>query len=184
MKSIYIPEHHIRNLFHSLTLNDDSRTVLNNLVLKFDYSYSKFMYMIFSAYANMYVSVLDEHSRLTQQEVKRAMNKLSVLRREINVNNVYVADKYDMLYGITCTGTIGNMRFKDYLYEDMYSRLENLLGVAYATNYLEDIFDSIECITTLIESNLISVSEDPEDVDGNIIFYLDIQQEGLLFIII
>lgn len=184
MKTIFIPENHLSAIFNSLTLKDDSRAVLHNVVVRFDHSYTNFMYSIFSAYSNVYVSLMDEHCELSREEIRDAFNKLVVLRREIKPGNIFVADKLDLLYGVSCTGDTRNTKFKDFMYEDMCSRLENLLGVQKALDYMEDTFEAIEYVTGMIEGNLMAVAQSTDDEDGNMLFYLDIVPEGLLFIII
>lgn len=184
MKTIYIPEGHLRSIFNSLALNDHTRAVLNNIIVRFDHDYAKFMYGIFSAYSKTYVSLMDEQCELSREEARVAMEKLIILRREINPANIFIADKLDLLYGVSCTGDMRNVKFKDFMYEDIYSRLENLLGVKHAQDCMEDIFEAIEFVTGIIEGNLISIAQSMDEEQGNITFYLDIVHEGLLFIII
>lgn len=184
MKTIFIPENHLRQIFNALTITDECRAVLNNIIVRFDHDYTKFMFGIFSAYSKVYISLMDEHCELSRQEARTAMEKLIILRRQINPANIFVADRFDLLYGVSCTGDLRNTKFKDFMYEDMYSRLENLFGVRVAQEHMEDVFEAIEFVTGMIEGNLISLANSMGDEEGNILFYLDTVQEGLLFIII
>ena len=184
MKTIYIPENCLRTIFNSLTLRDDTRAVLNTIITRYDHDYTKFMYGIFSAYSKVYISLIDEHCELSRHEARQAMEKLSTLRREINPINIFVADKFDLLYGVSCTGDLRNVKFKDFMYEDMYSRLENILGAYNANDYMEDIFESIEHVAGMIEGNLIAIAQSIDEEAPNVMFYLDIVNSGLLFILI
>lgn len=184
MKTIYIPEAYLRTIFNSLTLRDDTRSVLNTIITRYDHDYTKFMYGIFSAYSKVYINLIDEHCELSRQEVRQTLDKLTSLRREINPRNIFVADKFDLLYGVSCTGDLRNVKFKDYMYEDMFSRLENLLGAHNANEYMEDIFEAIEHVAGMIEGSLISVAQSIDEEAPNIVFYIDIVNSGLLFILI
>lgn len=184
MKTIYIPENHLRSIFNTLTLTDDSHAVLNNVITRFDHDYSKFMYGIFSAYNRVCISMMDEHCEMSRDELRGAMEKLIRVRQHINPANIFVADKLDLLYGVSCTGDVRNVKFKDFMYEDIYSRLENLVGIHRASQYMEDIFEAIEFVTGMIEGNLIAISNTSGEEDGNMVFYLDATNEGLVFIII
>lgn len=184
MKTIFIPEHHLRHIFSSLSLRDDVRSVLNNVITRFDHDYIRFMHSIFSVYSKVYVSLMDEHCELSREESRSAMEKLIVLRQQINPANIFVADRFDLLYGVTCTGDMRNSKFKDFMYEDIYSRLENLLGVQRAPQYMEDVFESIEFVTGMIEGALMGVAIENDDEEGNVLFYLEPLPQGLLFILI
>ena len=184
MKTIYIPEGHLRVMFNSLTLRDDVKAILNTVITRFDHDYTKFMYGIFSAYSRVFVSLMDEQCELSRQEIHRAMAQLTFLRKEIIPGNIFVADKFDLLYGVACTGDLRSARFKEFMYEDMYSRLENIIGRHRAPECMEDIFEAIEHIAGLIEGSLIAVSQSLGEDDANIVFYLDIVNSGLLFVLI
>jgi hypothetical protein len=184
MKTIYIPEHHLRQTFHALTITDEAKVVLNNIITRFDQGYARFMHGIFSAYSKVHVSLMDEHCEASVEETRALLEKFLTLRREINPVNIFIADKFDLLYGVSCTGDTRNVKFKDFMYEDIYNRLENLYGADKASEHMEDIFESIEFVTGLIEGSLIALSQNANEDQGNITFYVDIHHEGLLFIII
>lgn len=184
MKTIFMPEHQLRHLFSSLNLSEDSHAVLNNIILRYDHDYAKFIYGVFSAYNKVCISLMDEHCEVSRDEVRNSIQRLTALRREINPASIFVADKFDLLYGVSCTGDTRNEKFKDFMYEDMYSRLENLYGVQAAPQFMEDVFESIEFVIGHIEGNLIGISQSLDDSHGNLTFYLDVYHEGLLFIII
>lgn len=184
MKTIFMPEGNLRQLFSNLNISEDVYSVIHNVIVRYDHDYAKFFYSIFSAYNKVCVSLLDEHCEVSREESRTAMERLMVLRREINPANIFVADKFDLLYGVSCTGDLRNVKFKDFMYEDMYSRLENLYGVQKAPELMEEVFESIEFVTGVLEGNLIAISQTLDETQGNLVFYLDVYQEGLLFIII
>lgn len=127
---------------------------------------------------------MDEHCELTREESRLAMERLTVVRQQFNPANIFVADRFDLLYGVSCTGDTRNVKFKDFMYEDIYNRLENLLGVERAALYMEDVFESIEFVTGVIEGAVIGVTQHNDDDEGNIVFYLEPHPQGLIFIII
>lgn len=183
MKTICISEHFIRNLFNNLIISEETRQLLHNLITRYDHDYVKFIFAIYSVYTNEYVNILSAESGISERQYLSILQKLSILNIPIHPSNIFVGDKFDILYGISYKEHSFSSHFNSYFYEDIYSRLENLTGVQ-ASEHMEEVFESIENVVINLETNLISISEVQEGDRASLIFYIDVYKDHLIFVIV
>ena len=177
MKLFVLNDRVVKEIVNRLTIEDNVREIIENIILRFDYSFTNFVYSMFSVYTTYYTNLLDENSHINYHEAQRIFSDLSKSNLIVEHSNVFVADIYDIMY-VSCTWD--KTRFKHYFYEDMYNRLENLLGVQNATTYMEEVFDAMDNIFSAIEENLVFNIIESDDPQNNIIFYLEMTPHGLM----
>ena len=178
MKFFIINDKEIKQILDSLTISKEARDVIDSITLRFDYNYVNFVYSVFSVYTTYYCCVGDENSSVFGVEAQQIYDKYADANLNIDRRNVFVADIYDIMYTVSC---FDKDRFKDYFYEDIYNRLENVLGVENATIHMEEVFDSMETLFNAIEACIIASISPAEDLTGNVVMYLEIHQHGLMF---
>lgn len=181
MKLFVLNDRVVKDILNRLTLEDNVREIIENIILRFDYSFTNFVYSMFSVYTTYYANLLDENSHVNYHEAQRIFNDISRTNLVVDRSNVFVADIYDIMY---VSVTWDKTRFKHYFYEDMYNRLENILGVEHATTHMEEVFDAMECIFSAIEETLVFNIIEREETHSNIIFYLELTPHGLMIYVI
>lgn len=181
MKLFVLNDLVVKNILHRLTLEDNVRDIIENIILRFDYSFTNFVYSMFSVYTTYYIQLLDENSHISYPEAMAIFRDLERNNLTIDRSNVFVADIFDIMYINTA---YDKTRFKSYFYEDTYNRLENLLGVENATTHMEEIFDAMESIFSAIEENLVFNIIERDDTNSNIVFYIELTPHGLMIYVV
>jgi len=181
MKLFILNDQVVKNIIGRLTVEDNIREIIENIILRYDYSFTNFVYSMFSVYTTYYVQLLDENSHINYLEASNIFTELTKMNLVVDRSNVFVADVYDIMY---VSLSFEKTRFKHYFYEDTYNRLENLLGVENATTYMEEIFDAMETIFSAIEENLVFNIVERDEPNTNMIFYLELTPHGLMIYVI
>ncbi len=181
MKLFILNDQVVKNIIGRLTVEDNIREIIENIILRYDYSFTNFVYSMFSVYTTYYVQLLDENSHINYLEASNIFTELTKMNLVVDRSNVFVADVYDIMY---VSLSFEKTRFKHYFYEDTYNRLENLLGVENATTYMEEIFDAMETIFSAIEENLVFNIVERDEANTNMIFYLELTPHGLMIYVI
>jgi hypothetical protein len=145
----------IYDIIQSLTIPDKSRELLKTIIVRYDYSYTKFLYALFSVYMNAYVRMSSGDTNLSAEEQLNVLNTFKSKLQNVDYDSIFIADKLDVLFGASPQPPIDHMKCTTFLYEDIYNRIENIVGVGLASDCMEDIFESIEAITTHIESTFL-----------------------------
>lgn len=181
MKLFILNDNVVKNIIGRLTIEDNVREIIETIILRYDYSFTNFVYSMFSVYTTYYAQLLDENSHLNYTEANRIFGELSNMNLTVDRSNVFIADIYDIMY---VSLSFEKTRFKHYFYEDTYNRLENLLGVENATTYMEEIFDAMESIFSAVEENLVFNIIERDESNSNIIFYLELTPHGLMIYVV
>lgn len=181
MKLFVLNDHVARDILRSLTVEDEIIDLIEKIILRFDQSFSNFVYSMFSAYTTYYVQLNDTNCHLSYREAQSICDNLSKTNLNVEHSNVFVADIYDILYVNTA---FDKSRFKHYFYEDFYNRAENILGAAKAVTHMEDLFDALETMFAAIEQNLVSHLINRAETEYNVVIYFELGHQGLLIYII
>jgi hypothetical protein len=183
---LIVSNHDVRSIIDGLPVNDKIKSIINNLILRYDHSYVNFVYTVFSVYTNTYSRINGEYSDLSHTESIHIYNIFNELIKDVKYDRIFIADRYDVLFNSSCVGDPGDRKFTHYFYEDMYSRLEYLVGVKEAPLILEDIFECLEYIIKYIEANVTRILEKKDSTYSNSHFslYLDIIQDRLMLVIV
>lgn len=138
----------------------------------------------------MYRNLLDTDIGLEKAErraIHRKYNRLlNGLGTHIRPADILVADKMDLVFGLTGAGYDQPGRFRDHMYEDFYNRLEELLGVDQASYYLEETFSLIDTVVSEIEGMVMGlyIKNEGDDVgNGNLSLYADIREGNLVLVV-
>jgi hypothetical protein len=161
----------------------DASDALNNVVLKFNHNYATFLYNLISGYSHIYYSGIDPICENQKRQMLFSAMPISKVNPRFNVENLFIVDKLDLLYGSMHHQHDRSTKFKDLLYENVFNQLESLYGELYAVDVMDDVFEAIEFIATNIECLLFGATCTDDDTDGNIVFYLDVVNKGLLLYI-
>lgn len=181
MYLISITNNVIHDLIESLTLNETSKNVLKHVILRYDHSYINFVYCLFSVYLKPYVRLNSDECHLCSHERLEVLQTFNERLPRVNYDNIFIADKFDVLFGVSPYTHVDSSKFSTYLYEDMYNRIENITGVEIATEYMEDVFESIEYIVSHLESSIVRLvnKEDEESTFTLFRLHLDILDNHL-----
>lgn len=180
MNIFVLDDHVIKNIINSLAVEDNVRKIIENIILKYDHNFINFIYNIFSTYTTYYIQVLSKNSQLSTEEINVILQNLKKINPFIKKSDVFITDIYDIL----CINTsFDKLRFNHYFYEDIYNRLETLLGTTNATKYAEEIFDTIEIILLIIEKNIVFNIIKQADLESIIILYLELTPQRLIIFV-
>ena len=181
MKNLFLFEQHIQNTANSISPSESARSMFETLVRKFDNSYTNFVYSLFSVYCNKYKSFHDKDTELTPAEKSYYIGVFSNCVPQASSYNIYVADTFDLMSEIQISGGIHGLRFNEYMFEDIFSRLEHIYPTCHPSNVIEDMHEIIEGVMNSVELSLLTVIGDEEKT--NVIFHLTVMSGGLLFTI-
>lgn len=187
MKLVCLTEDKIRSMFYSLTVNNDLKNKINEMINSFNPSYVDFIHTLFACYMNVYIRINDENSHLSEPEMYQALKEFSSINKNFTTDNMYVADKYDVLFGITCVSDYNHLKFNEFFYEEIHERLVSLYGLDVAGECLQEVFDCIEFVVNLLECSLFSLIDVYDQhylsQKTNYMFYMDVLKDKLLFFI-
>ena len=184
---ITITDNHIKNIINSLTIQDDAKNILNRMILEYDISYVSFLYSLFRVYTNLYLSVTSGDVWLDQSDLNYLKAKTNTRLPQCNLEDVITCDRYDLIYNLTSRDRPLSGRFNSCMYDDVYSRIAEMVGDVKAHWYMEEVFESIEFIMTSIESVLFRLSSNqPEDPtrNPNVFIYVDFVGRDLNLVLI
>lgn len=178
MKLFILNDHVIKEIINSLTIEEEIKDIILNVIHQYDYSLVNFIYDMFSVYAGYYVNPLNENSYIPPTEAQQIFTELSSrINPNIDRNNVFVADIYDILF---FRPRYEKSPLNGYFYEDIYNRLENIIGTDQAFKYAEEIFDALEDIFYTVEEDLIQEIIQNDEYSGNVIIYLELKENKLM----
>jgi hypothetical protein len=166
----------IFDIVENLTLEDKSKEILKNVILRFDYNYINFIYTMFNVYTTYYFSIMDENSNLSHKEVIEILNKFSNYNIKPDLRHVFIADVYDILYSVS---SLEKSKFNSYFYGDMFNRIENLYGPKIANSHMEVIFDSLETIFKSVEETIIYDLDRFDKIMNLAIIYIEMENSLL-----
>lgn len=172
----------IKNYLAGMTISDEVKIIINNIVDRYDRNYTHLLYAIFNVYLKSYVQLTDENCSLTKEEVIQITDKFNIYLPNINSNQILAIDKLDLIFSTSINSKYDCSKFSSYFYEDMYSKIENYLGVKNASENLEDIFAALESIVLFVESSMISISNKDESDDefNNLYLHVDLYFDDLI----
>ena len=184
MYILRVTNEYISNIIKSLTINEKTLSVLNNIIIRFDHKYINFIYLLFTVYLKTYVRITDDNCHLSFQQRKEILNNFSENIPNVKYEQIFIADKFDILFGSSATQYLDSSKLKSYFYEDIYNRIENITGVEVATEFMEDIFDSIEIIISSIEAYIVRIvnNNETEDSSSCVYLYLDLIDNSLVIV--
>lgn len=178
MKLFVLTDHVINEIINRLTVEDKVKEIILNIIHRYDYSLTNFVYSMFSVYTTYYANLLDENSHVSYREAQDIFNEISSHSNlTIDRTNVFICDPFDILF---CQGSFEKSRFKGHFYEDMFNRLTNILGHQVAPVYMEDIFEAMETIFCAVEECVAFEVIKRDEPNGNIIMYLELTPHGLM----
>lgn len=176
MKLFILNDKVIREILNSITLEDKTLYLIEKIIHQFDNSLSSFVYSMFSAYTTYYVRLYDQDCHLSYKEAQSICSNLTKTNLNIDHGDILIADIYDILYA---NSAFDKTRFKCYFYEDFYSKTENILGASKAVEHMEDMFDALETMFSIIEETLVLNIINQEEHHTNVIFYLELKPNEL-----
>ena len=187
MQMITITDSHIKNIVNSLTIQDDCKNILNRMILEYDTSYVSFLYSLFRIYTNLYLPVTSGEVWLDQSDMNYLRRKTNTRLPQCNLEDIVTCDRYDLIYNLTSRARPLSGRVNSCMYDDVYSRIAEMVGDEKAHWYMEEVFESIEFIMTSIESVLFRLSSNqPEETTPthNVFIYVDFVGRDLNLVLI
>lgn len=167
----------IENLINSLIISDGSRELIKKLISLYEGSYIGFVHCLFTIYTTGYVGILNENSpipRVTAKSIIDHFNRFNCAN-DVTTADVLVADVYDLLYRLSAHPyTLEYSMFRTHLYEDVFVNIESIVGPVEASNYLEEVFFSIEHLIQSIEHSMLSISNRDKDTSSGCCLYLQL----------
>ena len=167
----------IENILNSLTITNGSRELIKQLMNLHENSYIGFIHSLFTFYTIDYMPILGENSpvpRVTAKSIIDQFNQFNCAN-DVTTVDVLVADVYDLLYRLSAHPyTLEYSKFRTHLYEDVFVNLESIVGPVEATNYLEEVFFSIEHLVQYIEHSILSISNRDTDTSSDCCLYLQL----------
>lgn len=183
MRVLMLNEASARELFQSLNIHDELKTFLGKLIVRYDTFFVNFVYSMFCFYTQTHVSVNSCQTGYSEHELQQLISAFTRFHPNLNLSNILISDRFDMLYGIGCTGYTYNPKFHDDFYEEIYNRLEEVLGVKNAYEKMEEVTLAIEQYVGMIETNLLTISDPKMDSNKNLVYYLELKPTHLIFYI-
>lgn len=153
MKIYIINEVVIKNTLNQLCISDDILKAINDIVTKFDHSFTSNIYKIFTIYSNAYVNAYSDKSGLSASEALNITNKFKAFNINVDTSNVYVVDVFDLLIH---RPLIDNSLFKLNFYEDLYLKLDTLHGTEIADKLISTISEAMELLFIHVEDGILS----------------------------
>lgn len=172
----------IKNYLAGMTISDEVKIIINDIIDKYDHSYTHLLYSIFNVYLKSYVQLTDENCSLSKEEIIHITDKFNIYLPKVNSNQILIIDKLDLIFTISTNNKYDCSKFSSYFYEDIYNKIENYLGVEKANVHLEDIFAALESIVLFVESSMISISNKNEEIEqfNNLYLYVDLYYNDLI----
>jgi len=180
MKLFILNDTVIKEILNRLVIDDELRGIIDAIVLRFDYSFTNFIYSVFSVYTVQYMQLTDHNCSIPYNDIDRIYNNLRKTNLDIDRNNIFVADIYDVLYVASAPDSV---KFKSHFYEDMYNRTENLFGGKVASDNMDELFDTLETVFSVIEESLILNLISHINEESNVVIYLELNRHGLMIYI-
>ena len=167
----------IENIINSLVISDGTRELIKKLVSMYEESYIGFVHCLFTIYTVDYIEILDDNSPVSRVTAKSIIDQFNQFNcaEDVTTVGVLVADVYDLFYRLSAHPyIIEYSKFKTHLYEDVFDDLESIVGPVEATNYLEEVFFSIEYIVQSMELSILSISNRDTDTSSGCCLYLQL----------
>ena len=181
MRVLVLNNKSIKDIIDSLTIDEKIRNILNQVILSYDHNYVNCICTIFEMFTTYYYRLDDENIDLTYEEIRDIKNNFNSIKNSIYENNIIISNLFDILYTLQNND---RTKFKDYFYEEFYIRLENLLGVNVAHEYMEVIFENMEIIFSTVEGSIINSYISEEHIlHDNIAIYIEIVNDIIIFYI-
>lgn len=176
MRIYTINNQQIYNILNRLTVDETLKSLTKKIIVDMYNSYIEFISCMFTDYVTYYVKISNLSNELGFYEINNIKNMLSNLNRNIDLDNVYLADVYDILY---VASAYDKHRFKSSFYEDIFNKLVQLAGEEQANIYIEDVFDIFESMFTEIETCIMShIIGTDQSLD--VIIYPELSSLGLV----
>jgi len=171
----------INDIIESLVIDKEIKAILKQVILRYDYSYINFLYSLFSVYSKSYIRINNEKCELSINERLEILSTFSSKLNKVNYDNIFIADTFDVLFSISPHYWMESTKFNSFLYEDIYSRIENVINAGSADFYLEDIMESIEYISSFVESSIIRILtiKDEKSILSILHMHIDIDENNL-----
>ena len=181
MRLFKVTNSSIKNIINSLTIKDEVKNILNKVIFNYESSYVDFMYMLFSFYLTSYVRLNSSECSLSELEKNNIISTFKKSLYAVNYNNILIADKFDVLYGMASGNINDYVKYTTFLYEEIYNRMETTSGVTDTHEYMEDVFESIEHIISQIEASFVPLYKEDEDITSLSIFrlYIEVNDDNL-----
>lgn len=177
----------IKTIVNSLAIDDRIRELLNRCIQTYALGYVHLLHSLFSESSGLYQPVLGQESYLGVQPAEEIIDKFQrtyskILNgRRLDYHTTFVADKLDVIYGISCTGQGRANKFNDQVYEDLYSTLEEVTDKETAAALMEEVFDAVENLMAYVESIIMRKLLQEEQMDtSNVSVHVTIHQDSLL----
>ena len=186
MQVMRLTDESIKAIINGLTIDEQTRDLLIRCIENYAPSYIHLLHALFNESSSLYQPVLSQDSYLGNQRAEDITGRFQTLYsrllngRPMDHNTTFVADKLDVVYGISCTGQGRANKFNDQVYEDLYNTLEEVVGRDAAAAHMEGIFDAIENLMAHIEAIAMRKALRDEDSDNNVSIHVTIHQDGLL----
>lgn len=177
MQILRLSEYSIKNIINNIIMSDKCKKTFIELINTSNINLASFVYNLISIYGNIYNSIRDENSNFSENEVREIESKFD---NKIN-NEIFAIDKYDFIYSSAGVGFNESSRFNNFLYEDVYNKLEIMYTKEIASEIYEEIFDSIDTFVAQIETFIINIALNKEDdLFGCIFIKLEVVDKSLL----
>lgn len=177
----------IKTIVNSLAIDDQIRELLNKCTQTYGPGYVHFLHSLFNESSGLYQPVLGQDSYLGVQPAEEIIEKFQTTYKNIlngkrlDYGSTFVADKLDVIYGISCTGQGRASKFNDQVYEDLYNTLEEITDKETAAVLMEEVFDAVENLMACVESIVMRKSLQEEQMDtANVSVHVTIHQDSLL----
>lgn len=161
MKLLHITEKDLIHLIHSLSVDKFIIEVLHEAISLEYRNYIEFIHNVMRTYSYTYINLTYEDcTYIADNNAIDILEEFKRFNRHIKAKDLFIADKFDMMYNGYSMHSQRISKFNEYFYEDMYRLVENVLKDTSLTNtHIDSIFESIEQIVTQIESQILAIAE-------------------------
>lgn len=184
MRLITLTEQAVIELFKSVIMSEEIAEAISKIIVSFGGTCVQFIYTILYLHSNIYLHATSPDSPISSTDLIKILNVMKMIDPLIDVNQILVADKMDILYGNDYRSYSEYSKFTIHFYEEAF---DIITGCKFnESDYLsESLFDEtikiLEYVVSRIEQHVTfsGVEVDIEDLvilcvlpKGNVLYFV------------
>lgn len=181
MKIVSVTDCLVRNIIHSLTIEEQTRDVVNEIVGLFGRSYSEFIYSAIGRHSSNYIPINSKHSPLNNKERSHLNGVMSKLPFRLNLDDILVADRMDLIYATDPTSYSEFSKFSPLFYSVIEEHFHGEEGFLDSSLFMESITE-LERVVSVVEQMIMAATTE-ELIEDTVILML-VEPNPSLFVIV